>query len=311
MKITIFGAGGIGGYFGGRLAKAGADVTFIARGQHKNAIERDGLRVESINGDFVVPVIVTDNPQQVSGVDLVIVAVKAWQLEAAAKSIEPMMGDNTTVLPLQNGVEATTILSAELGASHVLGGLCKIMSSIKEPGLIHHEGAEPTVILGELDGTNSHRVDVIVDLFEKAGVATKKSLNIDSEIWKKFLFIASWSGLGAVTRSSVGRIRSSEGSRALMIQAMTEIHSVATAAGIHLPDTIVSRTMSFVDSLPESGITSMQRDIQHHRPSELESQNGAVIRLGAKFGVATPVNTFIYHSLSLMETRARSKKVSR
>lgn len=308
MKISVFGVGGVGGYFGGRLAEAGNDVTFIARGEHLKAIENNGLRVKSVNGDFVIsPARATNNPEDVGHVDLVLVAVKAWQVSDAACAIKPMVGEHTTVLPLQNGVEAVPQLAAELGNERVLGGLCKIISSIKEPGYIEHTGAEPYLALGELDGSESARVRSIYDAFKSARVTVEKPENIQTAIWEKFLFITAWSGVGAVTRAPVGMIRENNSTRNLLIHSMREIASVANSQGVKLPHDVIDKTMNYLDALPYEGTASMQRDIQERRPSELDSQNGAVVRLGQQHGIATPVNSFIYHSLSLMERIARTR----
>jgi len=235
------------------------------------------------------------------------VAVKAWQVPDAARAIKPMVGEHTTVLPLQNGVEAVPQLTAELAAERVVGGLCKIISSIEEPGHIKHAGAEPYVALAELDGSESSRVDAIYDVFKSAGVTVEKPENIQTAIWEKFLFIAALSGVGAVTRAPVGMIRENSSTRELLVRSMHEITSVAVSQGVDLPDDVIDKTMTYLDALPYDATASMQRDIQEGRPSELESQNGAVVRLGEQHGIATPVNSFIYHSLSLMERIARTK----
>jgi 2-dehydropantoate 2-reductase len=308
MKISIFGVGGVGGYFGGRLAMSGNDVTFIARGNHLENIKRNGLRVDSINGDFVIPKAqATNDPSSIGHVDLVLVAVKAWQVPDAASAIKPMIGAHTTVLPLLNGVEAVPQLAAEIGNERIVGGLCKLISSIVGPGHIKHAGVVPYVALGELDGSESARVDGIYDAFISAGVTVEKSESIQTAIWEKFLFIAAWSGVGAVTRVPVGMIRENNSTRNLLISSMQEIASVALSQGVGLLDDVVEKTMNYLDSLPYEGTASMQRDIEEGRPSELESQTGAVVRLGKQHEVATPVNSFIYSLLSLKEQIARTK----
>jgi len=307
MKISVFGVGGVGGYFGGRLAEAGNNVVFIARGKHLEAIKNDGLRVDSINGDFAIsPAQATEDPSSVGHVDLVLVAVKAWQVPDAARIIRPMVGEHSTVLPLQNGIEAAPQLAAELGHERIVGGLCKIISSVKAPGHINHVGVEPYVALGEFDGSESERVSNIYDAFKSAGVTVEKPENIQTAIWEKFLFIAAWSGVGAITRAPVGMIRENNATRNMLVHSMQEIALVASSQGVELPDNVIDKAMNYVDALPYEGTASMQRDIQENRPSELESQNGAVARLGEQHGIATPVNSFIYHSLSLMERIART-----
>ena len=308
MRIAIFGSGGVGGYFGGRLALAGNDVTFIARGEHLRALRSTGLHVDSINGDFTVsPISATDDPSQVKNVDVVILGVKAWQIGEAANAMRPMIGPSTFVLPLQNGVEAYHQLSAVLGKQHVLGGLCKIVSYVVEPGHIQHAGFEPLVAFGEWDNRSSDRVAALRETFTQAGVEAKVPSDIEAAVWNKFLFIAGFSGVGAVTQAPAGVLRSLPQTRALMEQAMREILLLAKTRGLSLPDDAVNLALASLDGLPENAMSSMQRDIMAHRPSELESQNGAVVRLGQEAGIETPVNSFLYASLLPLEMRARGE----
>jgi 2-dehydropantoate 2-reductase len=308
MRIAVFGAGAVGGYFGGRLAEAGEEVVFLARGEHLQALRDRGLRVESIKGDFLLqPVQATDDPAQVGTVDVVLVGVKAWQVAEAAQAMQPLIGSETFVVPLQNGVEAPGQLAAALGAEHVLGGLCKIISSRVGPGHIHHTGIEPYVAFGELDNRPSERAERLRQAFERAAVVTEIPSDIHVAMWEKFLFIVSFSGVGAVTRAPVGVLRSLPETRAMLEGAMEEVLAVAQAQGIALPQEAVPRTMAFIDGLPPGGTTSMQRDIMAGRPSELEAQNGAVVRLGREAGVATPLHAFIYASLLPLEQRAQGE----
>ena len=306
MRIVVFGAGGVGGYFGGRLALAGEDVFFIARGEHLQAIQSKGLRVESICGDFTVgPVQATQDPSSVGIVDVVLVAVKAWQVSEAAEAMRPMVGLNTIVVPLQNGVDAPGELAAVLGERPVLGGLCRIASSLVAPGQIRHTAIQPQVIFGELGGSASQRAEPLRAAFEGAGVAAEISSDIQAAMWAKFLFITALSGVCAVTRMAVGAVRSLPEARSLLEEAMLEIEAVAHAYQIALPVDIVPRTMAFIDGLPGDTTPSMQRDILDGRPSELDYQSGAVVRLGAKRHIPTPANEFIYRSLVPQERRAR------
>jgi 2-dehydropantoate 2-reductase len=309
MRIAVFGTGAVGGYFGGRLAQAGEEVIFIARGEHLQALRSHGLQVDSVKGDFVVqPVQATDDPAQVGVVDVALVGVKAWQVPEAAQAMRPMVGPDTFVVPLQNGVEAPTQLATVLGAQHVLGGLCKIISFILGPGHIRHAGIEPYVAFGELDNQASERAEGLRQAFARAaGVTVEIPPDIQVAMWDKFLFIASFSGVGAVTRAPAGVLRSVPETRQLLEQAMREIFAVARAREIALPGDLVEQTMAVVDGLPPDGTASMQRDIMEGRPSELASQNGAVVRLGQEAGIATPLHHFIYHSLLPLELRARGQ----
>ena len=308
MRVAVLGAGAVGGYFGGRLARAGEEVILIARGAHLEALCRRGLRVESIQGDFVVqPVLATDEPEEVGAVDVVLVGVKAWQVPEAAWAMRPLIGPETFVVPLQNGVEAPAQLAVTLGDGHVLGGLCKIISSLVEPGHVRHAGMEPYVAFGELDNRPSERAERLRRTFERAGVRAEVPPDIHVAMWEKFLFIASFSGVGAVARAPVGVLRRLPETRQMLKGAMDEVVAVAQARGIALVEEAISRTMALIDGLPPGGTASMQRDIVAGRPSELEAQNGAVVRLGQEVDVATPVHTFIYHSLLPQERRAQGE----
>ncbi len=309
MRIAIFGAGAVGGYFGGRLAQAGEDVVFIARGVHFQALRARGLRVDSIKGDFVLQsVYATDDPAQVGLVDVILVCVKAWQVTEAIQVMRPMIGPKTFVVPLQNGVEAPSQLAAGLGKEHVLGGLCGLITFMVEPGHICHAGTDPFIRFGELDNRPSERVERLRQVFERtSGLTAEIPPDIHVAMWQKFVFVTAFSGVGAVTRAPIGVLRGQPGTRQMLEQTICEIYNVARARKIALPKNVVDKTMEFLDSLPLDGTASMQRDIMNGRPSELEVQNGAVVRLGQEVGVDTPVNNFIYHSLLPMEMRARGQ----
>ena len=308
MRIAVFGTGAVGGYFGGRLAQAGEDVVFIARGEQLRALLMQGLQVDSIKGDFLVkPVHVTDDLAEAGKVDVVLVGVKAWQVPEAAEAMRPLVGPETCVVPMQNGVEAPSQLVAVLDAQHVLGGLAKIISFIVGPGHIRHAGAEPYVAFGELDNRPSKRGERLRQAFMRAGVTVGIPPDIQAALWDKFLFVVSLGGVGAVTRAPIGVLRSVPETRQILEQAMYEIFSVAQAREIALPEDVIDKTMAFVDNLPPGGTTSLQRDIVEGEPSELSAWNGAVVRLGQEVGVATPLHTFIYNSLLPLELRARGQ----
>lgn len=308
MRIAVFGTGGVGGYFGGRLARAGEDVHFIARGEHLRAIQTGGLRVDSILGDFIVePAQASDDPSQVGVVDVVILGVKAWDVPNAAQAMRPMVGNQTFVVPLENGVDAPEQLASVLGKEHVMGGLCQISAFIAGPGHIRHVGIEPFVAFGELDGRPSQRAEGLLQVLEAAGVKAAIPPDIQISMWEKFLFIATVSGLGAVTRAPADIYRSLPETRQMLIAAFEEIVALARARGVMLPEDTVEKRLAFVDNLPDGLLASMQRDILEGKPSELASQNGAVVRMGAELGVPTPVHSFIYNCLLPQELRARGQ----
>jgi 2-dehydropantoate 2-reductase len=306
LRIAVFGVGGVGGYFGGRLAAAGEGVAFIARGQHLEALRARGLQVESIDGDFhVEPVTATDDPAEIGPVDVVLVGVKAWQLRDAASAMKPLVGDDTAVVPLLNGVEAPSVLAAVLGEKHVLGGLCAIISFIAGPGRIKHAGYPPYIAFGELDKRQSARAQALRGSFERAGVNADIPDDIHAAMWRKFLSITGLSGVAAVVGLPVGAWRGSPETCALLRSAFQEVFEVSRGHKVELPESIVEEAMTGFESLPEDATFSMQRDIQEGHPSELEAQIGAVVRLGAEAGVATPVNDFIYGVLLPREKKAR------
>ena len=310
MRIAVFGTGGVGGYFGGRLAQAGEDVTFIARGEHLRAIKAGGLKVDSPAGDFLVfPAKATNDVTEVGEVDLVIVGVKAWQVPEAGRAIKPLVGPVTTVLPLQNGVDAVSQLVDELGSDHVIGGLCRIVSFVVEPGHIRDAGFTPSVVIGELDNRRTDRIARIEQVFKRAGLKITIAADIQVALWMKFLFIASFSGVGAIANAPAGVIRSDPKWRAQMIEAMKEIYALAHARGIKLPPDSIDTVMAGVDGLPEDATSSMQRDIAAGKPSELESQNGAVVRMARESGVEVPTHTLIYQTLD-SHTKHKGHKIT-
>lgn len=305
LRIAIVGVGAIGGYFGARLAAAGHPVTFIARGETLRTLRDDGLHIESPNGDLTLSnVETTDRPSDVGHVDVVIVAVKTWQIPEVAEALRRLIGPHTAVLPLQNGVEAADQLAAVLGREHVLGGTCRIVALKVAPNRIKHIAVEPFIALGELDNRQSDRSAALVQTLQSAGIAAKNPPDIHVSIWNKFLFIAPVSGVGAVTRAPLGALRSVPETRELVRRAMKEVYAVAIAKGVKLANDAVDKTMAFLDGMLPEATSSMQRDIVQGRPSELEAINGAVVRIGQDLGIDTPVNQFIYASLLPLEAKA-------
>lgn len=305
MRITVIGAGGVGGYFGGRLAQAGHDVTFIARGRHLEAICSHGLKVKSVKGDFVIhPAVATDQYSAVAGSELVLVCTKAWQVKEVAQHLAPFLDEQTMVLPLQNGIMAVEELSEFIPRKNIIGGLCRIFSMIEQPGVVVHGGIEPTIVFGELTNEPTARMDQLDRLFEGAGITRVLSRDIVADVWKKFLMIAS-SALLALTRTNYGEIRSLPETRQMLVELYTEIYRVGIAAGVNLPESLVEKTMAAVDGFPATSTSSLTRDVWEGKPSELDYQNGTVVRLGEKLCVATPVNRFVYHALLPMEYKAR------
>ena len=306
MKITIIGTGGVGGYFGGRLAKAGNDVTFIARGEHLKAIQRNGLLVKSTSGNFTIhPAKATMSYEAVPDSDLILVCTKAWQVKEIAQQIAPLLGKEAIVLPLQNGVLAADELAEFIPIKNIMGGLCRIFSKIESPGIINHLGIDPTIVFGELNNEPSERTTRLKISFNEAGITNICSDDIQAELWKKLLMIGS-GALLAVMHTNYGELRSLPETKTLLQELSSEIYRVAIATGIRLPDSLVEKTMKAVEGFPAESTCSLTRDIWEGKPSEIEYQNGTIVRLGEKYGVPTPVNRFVYYSILPMERKARS-----
>ena len=308
MKIAVIGAGGVGGYFGGRLARAGYDVSFLARGMHMEALREKGLIVKSTEGDFMVnPVKVTDKIDEMEKSDWVILAVKAWQVKELAVGLNALLKPDTTIIPLQNGVVAMEELAEDIDKKHIIGGLCRIFSKIESCGVILQEGVEPTILFGEPDNRKTDRIARLQKIMDEAGIKCRIPDNIQSELWKKFINICA-SGLLAITRSTYGEIRELKETRDLMIAVFEEVYQLSQKMGIVIDHEFVAKTLSFVDSFPYDATSSLTRDVWEGKPSEIEYQNGTVVRLGKKYGIETPVNRFIYHCILPMEIRARKIK---
>jgi 2-dehydropantoate 2-reductase len=309
MRVVVFGTGGAGGYFGAQLALAGENVVFIARGEHLNAIRTNGLRLETPNGLTVVHAEATDDPAQVTGADVVLIGVKAWQVRDAAQAIRNIVGPDAFVVPLQNGVEAASQLAAALGAEHVLCGLCGTLSWIAGPGCIRSVsvGGGNFIKFGELDNRRSERIERLYRAFAQAGVAVEVPSDVIKTLWDKFLLVTSFGGVGSVTRAPIGVTRAIPETRRLLEQCMQEVLTVARARQVRMTDTAVLDTMKFVDTIPAHGTTSLQRDITDGKPSELDYWNGAVVRLGREINVPTPLHEYIYNCLLPQELRARGK----
>jgi len=312
MRILIYGAGGIGGYFGGRLAQSGNSVSIIARGKHLEAIKKNGLEVESINGDFTItPSLATDNVKEVETPELIILGVKSWQIPDAANELKSIINENSMVLPLQNGASNVENLMKVLPETNILGGLCHIVSFMSAPGKITHVGFEPKITFGELDNSKSARVLELEKVFSEAEITNIIPEDITLEVWKKFLFITTISALGGLTRVSLGEMRESSYLMDLMRKTAEEIKMIANAKGIALNEEHLKATFEVINKLDSKTTASTQRDIMEGKPSELENFNGYIVKQGNRLGIPTPVNQFIYECLLPMEKQARMQLESK
>lgn len=304
MRIAVVGAGGVGGYFGGRLACAGHEVAFVARGAHLDAMRRRGLVVDSVAGDFVVtPVRATDDPTSIGPVEVVVLCVKTWQLAAAVEALPPLVGAGTAVVTVQNGVEAPFEVADAVGREAVLPGVAKIFAGVDGPGRVRHVGGPASLAFTEWDNQVSARVDRFRTALHEAGVKVDVPGDIWTELWAKFLFVVPLGGLGGVTGEPVGVLRSRPGTRRLLAAAMAEIAQLARARGVGLPEGIVETTLGFVDAQPAEATSSLQRDVQAGRRGELDAWTGAVVRLAAQSGTAAPVHGVLHELLSLRVER--------
>ena len=300
MKIAIMGSGGVGGYFGARFAAVGANVNFIARGDHLAAIRKDGIQVLSANGDLVLkPANATDDIASIGHADLVMLSVKLWGTEDAAQSIAPLMGPNSTVVSWQNGVVAEDILIKRYGKERVIGGVSNIAALIERPGVIRHNGTMARLIFGELDGKTSPRIDALAALCKQANVDHVVSDDITRAIWQKFIFLASFSGMTCATRSAIGPIREDPDTRALLKAALAEVVSIGRTKGVALPADQVEQSLTWADNLPATMVASMLGDLNRGNRLELPWLSGTVVKLGKELGIATPVHQFFYSVLKL------------
>ena len=306
MHIVIYGAGGVGGYFGARLKASGNKVTFIARGAHLKAMKANGLQVLSPLGNVTInPVRAMDSIKEVKDIDLIFVCTKTWQVSEVAKELRTVISENTVVIPLLNGIENHENLLQELPKKNVMAGLCKIVSKIEEPGVVKHWSYTPTIEFGELSNEKTERAHSIDELIKAAGITSVLAENIYSNMWMKFLYISTVSALGGLTRATIGEMRTHPKIRAYMNDLADEIIAVAAAKGIQLPEQIKQKQFAIIDQQPFDTTASLQRDIMSGRPSELESQQGAIVRLGKELGIPTPMNEFVYNCLLLQEKKAR------
>ena len=309
MRVAIVGVGAVGGYFGGRLAQAGLDVIFIARGQTLETLSVYGLHVHSVAGNFEInPANVTDSPSEAGRCDAVLVAVKAHQVREIAPTLAPLVGAGTVVIPMQNGLEAPTLLADALGPDAILGGLCRIFASKTGPATIEHTGLKPAIEFGELSGEKTERVERVRAAFEPAiGMTTIVPDDIQAAMWQKLMHVEPLGAVGSVVRESAGVICAVPETRKLLQTTMDEIVTLAAARGITLDPTLPERAVSRLDQLPPDTTASMHRDIAAGLPSEFEFQTGTVVRYAQESGVATPVHATIYAALLPSVLRVQGK----
>ena len=300
MRIIIMGAGGLGGYFGARLAVAGNDVAFVARGAHLAAIRQNGLRVTSALGDLHLhDVVATDNPATLAPADVVMIAVKLWDTETAAAAVRPLVRSGTAVVSFQNGVDKDAMLTRVLGREAVIGGVGQIGVVIASPGVIAHTGTIAKLIFGELDNTRSRRVEALLAACTQAAVDAEIAEDINLAIWEKFAFLVGMSACTASMRSRLGPIRANPQTFAFLRDVIAEAVAVGRAMGVKLAQDYTEQRMAFIEKLPPQMTASMQGDLARGNRLEVPWLSGAVVAMGRKVGVPTPLNRAVCDILAL------------
>ena len=297
MRIAVIGSGGVGGYFGGRLAQAGHDVTFVARGRHLAAIRERGLRIESARGDATIHAGATDDPSSIGACDAVMLCVKLWDVDDAARGIAPLVAKGGVVIPFQNGLYAPQALQRELGRDKVAGGVAYIAATIREPGVIAHTGTMARLVVGALPGGNAQAASRFADACKGAGIDCDASPDIDRALWEKFCFLSALSGTTSLARQPLGVIRADPDLRATFEAAVREAWTLGRARGVALADDAVAKAMAALDSLPAEMRSSMQNDLATGNRLEAPWLSGAVARMSRESNLAAPVSATLFAAL--------------
>ncbi len=299
-RITVMGAGGVGGCFGARLAQAGCDVGFVARGAHLAALRSGGLRVESPLGDIHLPEVrAGETPESLGVADYVFICVKLWETEAAVQAVSSVVRDGTVVISFQNGIQKDEVLRRTLGKRAVMGGVAYISASIARPGVVRQSGALQRLVLGECDGGHSPRAAALRGACVRGGIEASVSSDIRRDIWEKFVFLVGLSAATASMRKPIGPIRSHPGSRAFLLDLMREVAAVGRAQGIELAEDFAEQRLAFCDTLPPDMTSSMHSDLERGSRLELDWLSGDVVAMGKVFGVPAPLNRAVADILSL------------
>jgi 2-dehydropantoate 2-reductase len=294
MRIAVYGAGGVGGYFGGRLAQAGAEVHLITRGTHLQALRAHGLQVRSVKGDFTVRAPASDDPAEVGPCDYVLFCVKAFDTEPAAARLGPLLGEDTAVVSLQNGVDNEEKLASAVGQDHVMGGAAFIFAGIAEPGVIVHTGGPTSITFGELDGRITERAQRLLDCCQQASVAAELSPAIKTVLWAKLAFICAQAGMTAAVRLPIGEIRTVDAAWAAFRRLVAEVAAVAEADGVPVPPSAQQQALTLAQSVEPGSFSSLHDDLVAGRRMELEALHGFVVRRAAERGVPVPTTEAVY-----------------
>ncbi len=298
MRIAVVGAGGVGGAFGAAMVNAGADVTFIARGAHLAAMKSKGLLIKGGRGEtHLVPTQATDDPKSVGPVDFVLFCVKLWDVESAGEAIKPIVGPNTAIIPFQNGIDAPDRLIPILGKGAVMGGVAQISASIVEPGVVNQVGTFMRLVFGEFDGSRSKRAEDFLALCQKSGFDATLSENILTELWMKFILLATNASVTALTRQPIGKLRDDPDMQAQFVAAYNEVIAVGRTKGVKLPADALDKVLGFNKNAPATMKASMALDLERGNRIELPWLGGKVVELGRLVGVPTPTHATMYAAL--------------
>ena len=299
MRIAVMGSGGVGGFFGGLLAKGGADVHFVARGAHLAAMREHGLAIEGPMALQLPTVSVTDDPKTIGPVDLVMFCVKLWDTETAAKQLLPIVGPETGIISFQNGVTKDDMLRPIFGDKALMGGVCYVGTAITRPGVIAQTGPLQRMVFGEYDGRRSARAETFLRLCKQGGINAELSEDVRRSIWEKYVVLVAMSGATTSTRHTIGPVRSNPLTREFLLDLAREVVAVGRAHGVNLPADYTEQRIPFFDQWPSDMTTSMHHDLQADRPLEVRWLAGGVVDLGAQVGVPTPMNRAVRDILTL------------
>lgn len=301
MRFAVIGAGGVGGYFGGKLAKSGEDVLFMARGKHLEAMRANGLHIRSFEGDWIVPPgRMTDNPDDAGIVDVVLFCVKSYDTESAAAHIAPLVSESTIIVSLQNGVDNEEKIRRIVQRGVVFGGVSYIYARITSPGVVTHTVGPTKIVFGELERNSestTRKATLMLDTMKRAGINATLSDDIRSELWKKYIFIAAVGGMTALTRLTLGEILAVDASKEMLADAMRETDTIAQAKGINLPPGYVGKIFEILKQYDNSSRSSLYHDLVNNRRLEIEAFSGTIVRYGRELGIETPVHRAIYAAL--------------
>jgi 2-dehydropantoate 2-reductase len=294
VRIAVVGAGGVGCYFGGRLARAGGDIHLLARGRHLQAIRDRGLRISGARGEFAVALPATDDPADIGPSDIVLFCVKSYDTEAAVELLPPLLHATTAVVSLQNGIDSDEKIAARVGPEHVMGGAAFIFASVVEPGVVHDAGGPGSLVFGELDGSTSARGETLLAMCEKAGILAELVTNIRVRLWDKFAFICAQAGMTACTRLPIGEVRAIPETWAMFCKIVDEVVALGAAEGAGLPSETGPKIARFAQALPAGGFSSLYHDLVGGRRLELEALHGFVVQRSRAHGLAAPMSEAVY-----------------